>query len=67
MKAKRFWTIVLSGTKQAVLPFDCNPDHESDEGMLVYRSREAAKCSAKHQLELYQVDCVPCKLSEVEN
>lgn len=43
-----FW---IDENGQAVLPIDCNPGHE-DQGMLVYRSEEAAKASAERQNNL---------------
>lgn len=46
------WTIVFCDTGDPVPPFDCNPEHH-DEGMLVYRSREAAEAAAVHQAKSY--------------
>lgn len=48
-------------------PLDCNPSCE-DQGMLVYRSLEAASLAAQHQTEMYAGDeqaAVAVKLSAV--
>lgn len=46
------WVVCTEGG-DPIVPFDCNPEFEADEGMLVYRSREAAEASARHQESLY--------------
>ena len=48
--------VVCHAGMNPVVPFDCNPEFEEDEGMLVYRSREAAEASARHQESLYGVE-----------
>ena len=58
-----YWTIV-DKDKTPILPYDCNPDFEDDEGMLVYRSIEAAFKAGKHQHELYDIECFPCELGK---
>jgi len=55
------WTIVLHGTRKPVLPNDCNPDSD-DEGMLCYRSREAAEKAAKWRSQLYGLACHACEV-----
>ncbi len=57
------WTIADSGTGYPVLPYDCNPDAEWDEGMLVYLDEEAAAAAANHQMELYDIECRPQRLT----
>lgn len=48
--------VVCNGSGTPLTPFDCNPEHEEDEGMMVYRSREAAEASGRHQQNLYGVE-----------
>lgn len=59
------YTIVLWGTMTPVVPVDCNPEDESDEGMLVYRSQGAAKSAARHQLRLHECKCRAVTLGSV--
>lgn len=68
MSDKRWepWTIVHKGGWEPVVPADCNPGSQ-DEGMLVYRSREAAQKAADHQFDTYEVDCVVVLLSDVQD
>ncbi len=49
-----------------VLPLDENPDSE-DEGMLVYRSQEAAQAAADYQMLCYDLESVhPLPLHALE-
>jgi len=48
---------------EPILPCDCN-EHQ-DQGMLVYRSRGAARVAAKHQLATFNVACKAVPLSTV--
>lgn len=57
------WTLKLPDG-QPVVPYDSNPGSH-DEGMLVYRSEEAAISAAKHQNEMYELNCEPCRLRSV--
>jgi len=65
------WTLRWFNTENGsggsiVPPGDCNPGSD-DEGMLVYRSLEAADKSAQHQTELYgdsETVARPIQLSE---
>ncbi len=57
------WTIVEDELLTPVLPYDCNPDAEWDEGMLVYLTEEAAAAAANHQMELYDINCHPRQLT----
>lgn len=71
---ENLWTIVqplgaedmngkdISG--KPIVPSDHNL--HADEGMLVYRSEWAAIAAASYQNELYSLECVPCRLSELE-
>lgn len=71
---ENLWTIVqplgaedsdgedISG--RPIVPADHNT--HSDEGMLVYRSEEAATAAAEYQNELYSLDCLPCRLSDLD-
>lgn len=58
-------TIVHAGSLEPVVPFDCNPGNDVDEGMLVYRGKLSADAAAKHQKELYGVACRAVPLSSV--
>lgn len=58
------WTIVHRKCKTPVLPFDSNP-RSSDEGMLVYRSYQAATAACKHQNQMYELDTIPARLEAV--
>jgi hypothetical protein len=67
---ENLWTIVhtdrLSPRKgKPVIPFDCNPG-SSDEGMLVYRSKDAAANAARHQRDTYGLACRPRRLTETD-
>lgn len=53
------WTIV-DEFDDPILPVDGN-DHE-DQGMLVYRSKDAAKSAAKYQNGLYDLNCKPKRI-----
>lgn len=57
----KLWTLVHH-TGMPVIPFDCNPKSK-DDGMLVYRSRQAALAASKHQNRMYGLDCRPERLS----
>jgi hypothetical protein len=57
-----YWTVVLPRSRKPVLPYDCNDN--DDQGMLVYRSEEAAKASCRHRYDLYSIRCKPCRLGE---
>lgn len=49
-----------------ILPFDCNPDSD-DQGMLVYRSKDAAQAAADYQTDWYDLDNVrPLPLHALE-
>lgn len=60
------WTIV-NEDKLPVPPYDCNPDFPDDEGMLVYRSREAAMFASDHQNKMYDLESYPVRVSDVLN
>jgi hypothetical protein len=68
----QLWTLVwvVRETKVRgiiVPPSDSNPGVD-DQGMLVYRSLEAATASAEHQTELYgdaETEARPIRLDEV--
>lgn len=68
----QLWTLVWVDRETKargiiVPPSDCNPG-SPDEGMLVYRSLEAAEASAEHQTELYgdaESEARPIRLDEV--
>lgn len=62
MKLTDLWTVVFCDTERPVLPFDTN-EHD-DQGMLVYSSEDAAKASAEHQNQLYDLDCRACRLDK---
>jgi hypothetical protein len=65
------WVVVWSPEFQGdeiipIAPMDCNEEHE-DQGMLVYRSKEAAEAMARKQESLYGGDSnkgVAMRLSE---
>lgn len=57
------WTL-QNEDGQPVVPYDSNPGHH-DEGMLVYRSEEAAESASQHQNEMYELNCKPCRLRHV--
>ena len=59
----KYWTIVHLESDIPVIPFDCNP-RSKDEGMLVYRSYQAALAACVHQQSLYGIRCEPCKLGK---
>ena len=59
------WTLVHKGSFDPVIPFDCNPEGGGDEGMLVYRSKAAARMSARHQSNLYDLKVQVVKVSAV--
>ena len=64
---REYWVVVHDGTGDgeegcAVCPYDGN-EHE-DQGMLVYRSEEAARMSCEHQWAMYDISCRPCRLGE---
>ena len=62
---QEFWTLV-DADGCIVLPVDCNPGHE-DQGMLVYRSYEAALSAAKHQENSYDLEGVePRRLDHLD-
>ena len=54
---REYWVVCDDEFGEPILPFDCNPGCEDDEGMLVYRSRDAAFSAAAHQENLYGIDC----------
>jgi hypothetical protein len=62
-----YWTLVLSDSEEnagmAVKPIDCNPGSD-DEGLLVYRSYDAAVRASKHQLKSFGVTCHPVPLGK---
>lgn len=60
-----YWTIVHRDSRTPVVPFDCNPKSE-DDGMLVYRSRQAAVAACKHQNHMYDLDTIPMRLEALE-
>lgn len=60
-----YWTIVHRIGREPVLPFDSNPRSE-DEGMLVYRSHQAAVAASKHQNRMYNLDTIPLRLEALE-
>lgn len=51
----KLYVLVWDDFGTEVVPFDCNPSHK-DQGMLVYRSKEAADMAAEHQTDLYGDD-----------
>lgn len=55
------WTIVHQDDNLPVLPMDGN--EHPDEGMLVYRSFEAAAASSARQDDLYDLETKPTRLS----
>lgn len=60
-----YYTIV-NELGNPVLPLDYNPDSE-DEGMLVYRTLEAAKAAADYQMLCYDLENVrPLTLHALE-
>lgn len=66
----QLWTLVWvngSGKREDIVPpMDCNPA-SCDEGMLVYRSFEAAGLAAEHQTTMYASDgyvASPIRLDE---
>ncbi len=63
--SKHWWTLIWEGTTTPVVPFDENPG-SYDEGMLVYRTQKAAQCACRHQRDLYDVQCKPIRLNEIE-
>lgn len=54
-KKSQWWTVVWSPSMTPIVPYDSNPV-SADEGLLVYRSKTAAKHSANHQQEMYGDD-----------
>lgn len=65
-KRMKAWTICHG--KQSgldpVVPLDDNPGSK-DEGMLVYSSEKAAKFAARHQANLYAMECRAVPLDDV--
>ena len=54
---REYWVVCDDEFGEPILPVDCNPGCEGDEGMLVYRSKEAADSSANHQSGMYGIPC----------
>lgn len=57
------WCVVRDDNGKPIPPFD-DSCHPTDDGMLVYRSKEAAECSAEHQADLYEIPCHAVPLNE---
>ena len=60
---RKYWTVVLRGTKQTILPVDNNPGGD-DGGMLVYRDKESAEAAADYQFDMYSIECGVCPLGK---
>lgn len=66
MMTELLWTLSRKSDGKPVPPFDCNPGHD-DQGMLVYRSEEAALSEASHQFSQYDIPCEPRLLGATVN
>ena len=58
MTLNDLFTIVYHGTVVAVVPLDSNPESD-DQGMLVYRSYEAAEAACRAQADLHELSPMP--------
>jgi hypothetical protein len=56
-KTKKFWVLVWDDGKTIVpiVPEDENPG-DDDQGMIVYRTKDAAENAAQHQQDFWSLD-----------
>jgi hypothetical protein len=65
IEVPNLWTVVDRKTREPVPPVDYNPD-SNDQGIMVFRSRSAARMSASYQNGLYDVDYAACRLDRAK-